>query len=205
LDISNTLYTSGPIRGEAFQGLNSLEYLDIAENTYTSSIPLELSNLPKLEFLYMDNISFQGIQLTLDFMLPMKEIRELWMDGTKVEGGIPTEIGNLLSLASFSAANSSLTGGIPSEMGNLIFLDRLWLDQNLLTGRIPQEFGNLGRLSIFHVEGNQLSGSMPSEVCDIGAENEVEIGADCAAESSQALLECSCCTCCGIETCGDLN
>jgi hypothetical protein len=193
------LYTNGPIRGEAFRGLNSLEYLDIAGNIYTSSIPLELSNLPSLKFFYMENTFFSGIELKLDFLSSMSEIRELWMDGTKVGGRIPTEIGNLLSLISFSASNCNLTGEIPSEMANLIFLDRLWLYQNLLTGRIPEEFGNLGRLSIFHVEGNQLSGSVPTEICDLGEGNGLDIGVDCAS------VECSCCRCCSLESCGNLG
>jgi hypothetical protein len=197
----------GPIRGEAFEGLTELNYINLAENFYTTTLPDELVTLPSLEFLYFDNVEFASdIDFTLDFMASMPRIMEFWLDATPVKGGLPTEIGTVMSLASFSAAFCGLTGTIPTEIGNLIFMDRIWLYQNDLTGTIPTQIANLGRLMFLYTEGNQLTGKMPDEVCALSDSSILvsDIGADCNV-GNPFFVECACCTCCGEAECGDLE
>jgi Leucine-rich repeat (LRR) protein len=145
--------------------LANLDYIDIADNTYTGTIPDQLVNLPNLQFFYLDNCDF-ATPLTLEFVTRMPAIFENWMDFTQFTGGIPTEIGTVSTLASWSLTFCGLTGTIPTELGNLaVTLDRLWLYQNQLVGTIPTELGNLARMQFLYFEGNQLSGSMPAEIC----------------------------------------
>ena len=166
IDFSNTFYSFGPIRGEAFEGLTNLNYVDIADNTYTTTIPTQFVDLPNLEFFYLDNCDFPGVDLTLDFIIGMPSIFENWMDFTQFTGSIPTEIGTVSTLGSWSLTFCGLSGPIPSELGNLgVTLDRLWLYQNQLTGTIPTEIGNLSRMQFMYFEGNQLSGDVPAEIC----------------------------------------
>lgn len=97
------LFTNGPIPDEAFRGLAELSYLDMADNIYTSTVPSTLSELPSLEHFYLDNVRFHGVSESLSFMINMPAIRECWLDFTSLDGGIPTEIGKLSSLVSWSA------------------------------------------------------------------------------------------------------
>jgi len=110
----------------------------MADNTYTTTLPSEFVALPELQFLYLDNTNFTGVNLTLDFVPKMASIFELWMDFTITKGGIPTEIGRATTLTSFSATFTGLTGTIPTEMGNLRLMDRLWLYENKLTGTVEK-------------------------------------------------------------------
>jgi hypothetical protein len=114
----------------------------------------------------MDNVEFDGVDQTLDFLIGMPAIFENWMDFTLFTGSIPTEIGTVSTLGSWSLTFCGLSGPIPSELGNLgSTLDRLWLYQNQLTGTIPTELGNLGRMQFLYLEGNSLTGAMPSQIC----------------------------------------
>jgi hypothetical protein len=231
IDFSNTFYTQGPIRGEAFTGTPVLNYIDFGDNTFTSTLPAEFTALPSLAFFYMDNCEFAGVAQTLDFLIGMPAIFENWMDFTLFEGSIPTEIGTVSTLGSWSLTFCGLSGPIPSELGNLgSTLDRLWLFQNQLTGTIPTELGNLGRMQFLYLEGNSLTGSMPAQICSnrdpialltvslLSLSNCAprnysisltfppisiqELGADCN-EDAASLVLCDCCTCCGETECGD--
>lgn len=206
IDYSNSFYSFGPIRGEAFAGLANLNYIDLADNTYTTTIPSELVELESLAFFYLDNCDFEVDEpITLDFVLGFSAIEENWMDFTQFAGGIPTEIGNVLTLTSWSLSFCGLTGPIPSELGSLPLLDRMWLYQNQLTGTIPTELGNLSRVQFLYFEGNRLTGAVPAEICEKLPENGgllTELGADCDAGNA-FFVNCTCCTCCGAAACGD--
>jgi hypothetical protein len=169
-----------------------LEHLDIADNAYTSGIPASITNLPSLEFFYLD---YCFLDDDLSFMIGMPKIFELRMDGTVVDATIPTEIGTLKTLSSFSITSCGLKGTIPTEIGLLTSLDRLWLNQNSLTGTIPTEIGNLSRTAYLNFGGNLLTGSMPQEICNnlIPSGLLATLGSDCDTAE---------CTCCG-DACGN--
>ena len=116
LDISNTYYMEGPIRAwaEAFEGWNKLRY-DVdtsSSNVYTSTVPTAISNLPNLEFFYLNNVS--GVTQSLGFLLSIPEIIECWVDNTEMEGGILSDLPSTLCC---------LSGLLPTELENL----KLWI------------------------------------------------------------------------------
>jgi len=120
----------------------------------------------------------------------------MWMDGNYVSGTIPTEIGLISNLASFSVANTTLKGKIPNEIGNLSSLRRLWLFGNQLTGEIPTALNNLNQLEVVELHGNELVGKMPDGVCSSVSNSDYEyksLTSDC-----NSLVTCgrSCCTQC---------
>lgn len=65
------------------------------------------------------------------------------MDGNKISGVIPAELGNLSELRMLTLEGNELSGEIPSELGWLGLLYNLSLSRNNLTGSIPQSIGNL--------------------------------------------------------------
>jgi hypothetical protein len=206
IDFSNSFYTRGPIRGEAFEGLDMLNYVDFGNSVFTTStLPSQFLALPALEFFYFDNVMFDNdLQFTLDWIPQMPALFEAWLDFTPIGGGIPEEIGTATSLNSFSVSFCGLTGTIPTEMGNLFRMDRLWLYQNQLIGTIPSQIANMGRLMFFYTEGNLLSGSMPAEVCALRETLLAELGTDCEDGASNP-VDCDCCTCCGEIECMDFT
>jgi hypothetical protein len=193
LDFSETLYF-GSLDGAAFSNLSNLRYLAMEKNAYNSPIPIELAQLPNLEYLHAD---FSFLEGSLDFITSMPKIVELWVDDNpNLKGPIPSGVGNMANLASFSASNCDLTGTIPTEIGSATNMIQMWLNDNRLTGEIPSEIANLVGMKILNVQNNDLEGDMPSKICDrkrpFGRLE--ELGADC-----DGAITCDeeCCTCCG--------
>lgn len=198
-DCSYTLYF-GELRPEVFAPLTSLEYLYIGGNSFNSSLPTVLSELPNLLYFYAEYADVIG---DLSFMLDMPQIFELWVDRNPLlTGPIYSEIGQLETLESFSVTRCGLTGTIPTELGNLVEMQQMWFYDNDLRGQVPSELGRLTNMKLFEVEANPgLQGIMPQAVCDNVAPRGVlaDLEADCLPSDN---LVCNCCTCCGA-VCAD--
>ena len=82
-------------------------------------------------------------------------VTQLWLNGNRLKGELPAELGSLLSLAELDLSNNQLSGEIPAELGGLPSLRRLDLANNQLSGEIPAELGNISNLSL---DGNRLTG-----------------------------------------------
>jgi len=193
LDCSYTLYF-GKLEGQTFSKLSNLNYLVIDGNSFNSTLPQELINLPNLEYLYAGNSFVEG---NLDFVSQMPKIYELWLDDNPgLVGSLPESLGSASNLASFSATSCGLGGSIPSEVGDMSNLVQMWLYDNKLTGTVPSEIGSLKKMKLLQVQKNDIGGSIPEELClkrrPLGRLEIME--ADCDGE-----VECSdtCCTCCG--------
>ena len=199
LDFSYSLFFGDISQsGGAFVKLSNLKYLVMDGNMYNSSLPIELIQLPELEYLYAGYSFLVG---GLDFIPSMTNIYELWLDDNPgLEGTIPSEIGNLSKLASFSTANCGLSGSIPSEIGSMTNMIQLWLNDNKLTGAIPSELGNSVSTKILKLHNNELVGDMPASICarrrPFGRLE--ELGADCDSGNTITCTD-ECCTCCGFE------
>ena len=209
IDMSNTFWTGGPIRPEAFADLTALEYLDMGNNIWDTTdqteIPSTITNLVSLENLYLDDCIFTPNRPDLNFLVGMPALFEVWMDFTQFEGGLPTGLGSISTLTSFSCTYCNLSGNIPSELGNTN-IDRLWLYANNLDGTIPDELGTgLNRLQFLYLEGNNLRGAVPESICDRRTNNQPiggllsEFGVDC-----DVSCDGECCTCCGLD-CGNFE
>ncbi|XP_054813135.1 probable LRR receptor-like serine/threonine-protein kinase At3g47570 isoform X5 [Prosopis cineraria] len=77
-------------------------------------------------------------------------------------------IGNFShSLQKMDMHSCKINGNIPSEIGNLTNLIRLSLGENSLTGPLPRTISNLKALQFLNFEGNQLQGLIVDEICEI--------------------------------------
>jgi hypothetical protein len=200
-DCSYTLYF-GELKEEIFENLDKLEYLYIGGNSFESSIPTNIGKLPNLLYFYAENADIVG---DLSFMKGMPQIYEMWVDRNPLlTGPIYSEIGDCVTLESFSVTRCGLEGQIPSELGKLTDMQQMWFYDNRLTGAVPTELGKLTDMNQLQLELNELTGVMPLEVC-----NRIKLGrlevleSDCAVGAGGAVeIECECCTCCG-ENCAD--
>ena len=192
LDVSYTLYF-GELDGSIFSKLSNLYYLYIGGNSFHSDIPIEIATLPNLTFFYAENADITG---TLDFMTHMGEIRELWIDDNPaLTGNIPSIVGQLEKLESFSVTSCSLTGPLP-DFKTPSHMKQMWFYNNSLTGPIPPSYGQLYGLKRLYLQGNKLSGSLPQEACNNHFAGDLEtLEADCEVCASSLA---DCCTCCSM-------
>jgi len=148
--------------GVTLDGEGCVRSLVLSDNQLSGSMPPELGNLTKLEFLYLENNQLTGaIPSELG---NLTDLTLLHLLNNQLSGNIPVELGNLSNLEYLILSGNQLTGTIPVELGNLTKLDQLLLGTNQLTGTIPTEIGNLINLTYFTVVNNQLSGQIPLEL-----------------------------------------
>ncbi|XVF83242.1 hypothetical protein PTKIN_Ptkin16aG0119200 [Pterospermum kingtungense] len=111
-----------------------LEYLYLAGNQISGSIPDGIGNLVNLTHMHL------GENL--------------------LTGYIPTSIGKLQNLGLFDLSLNCLSGNIPSDIG-LITLN---LFHNSITGVFPSAIGNLKNLVELRADKNNFSGEIPKEL-----------------------------------------
>ena len=99
----------------------------------------------------------------------------LWLN--KLEGQIPSDLGNLARLTRLNLMLNRLNGEIPSELGMLSNLEELTLPGNRLTGEIPPALGNLTNLEKLYLSvGNQFTGCIPSALQNVAENDLSELG-----------------------------
>ena len=159
--------------------------LSLGGNQLTGPVPTELSRLPNLAMLDIDDnqpplaatstpstaVSFSDRDILVAFYeatgganwsdksnwLSDAPIDE-WHGVTTYGSGRVTELG---------LSGNQLSGEIPTWLGNLVNLELLALQDNQLNGEIPTELGNLANLEDLYLDGNQLSGEIPPELGDL--------------------------------------
>ena len=152
---------SGSIPAE-LANLSRLQYLYLSSNQLTGNIPPELGNLSNLQYLHMPTNQLSGsIPPELG---DLSNLLLLHLSSNGLSGSIPPELGNLSSLGSLYLGYNNLSGIIPPELGDLSSLGALYLNTNQLSGSIPPELGNLASLGTLALQSNQLSGSIPPEL-----------------------------------------
>jgi hypothetical protein len=164
---------------ENFDGLDRLNFMAMDGNAYNSTVPNALGGLQNLQFLFVADAFITG---DLSYMEGMPAIVEHWIDiNPDLSGTIPSFIGELTTLISFSVTENSMVGPLPTELGLLTNMVQMWFYANQLTGQIPSELGNLISMDLLQLEANMFTGIMPAEICgNRGFLRPLEIlGADC--------------------------
>ena len=100
----------------------------------------------------------------------------LRLDGNRLSGEIPPELGRLSALELLNLSDNRLAGGIPAELGRLTNLTSLFLNGNDLTGEISPVLGNLPGLEILHLHFNKLTGEIPPELSNPAGLRELDLG-----------------------------
>lgn len=160
----------------------------MANNTLSGPLPTELVHMPHASYLYLFYNEFTGT-IPIDWYTANPKLREFSVGGNKLEGSIPSAIGNLVDLKNFRIYQNSLTGTLPPEVGNMNsvynfvtqynrlrgtlpesmtnwqMINSLWLHKNLFTGTIPSVLGAFNAsLSSLILRDNSFNGTIPNQV-----------------------------------------
>ncbi|XP_077233663.1 receptor-like protein EIX2 [Tasmannia lanceolata] len=117
-----------------FFNLNSLVYLDISNNNFSSAIPTWLFNATGLAYLRLHNDQFHGY--------------------------LPEVIGQLTNLSTLDLSSNLLQGSIPISIGDLRSLQLLYLDRNQFDGIVPSTLGQLSQLVEMNIAYNFFHGDL---------------------------------------------
>ena len=129
------------------------------DNQLTGTIPTQLGQLTKLQYLNLNNNELSGTIPTE--LRRLTKLTGLDLGNNRLTGTIPTQLGQLTELRYLNLHDNQLTGTIPTQLGQLTKLTALYLDSNELSGEIPAELGSLTNLQRLRLQNNQLTGPLP--------------------------------------------
>ena len=149
---------SNPLRGgipPELGNLSSLRALHLGDTLLNATLPPELGNLANLEELSLLGASLTGgIPPELGNLTNLRELDLRGESGGGLTGNIPRELANLTKLQNLYLNGNRLEGPIPPELGDLaagdsMSLGYINLSDNRLTGCVP---ANLGRVWYFYAD-----------------------------------------------------
>ncbi|XP_020233762.1 receptor kinase-like protein Xa21 isoform X1 [Cajanus cajan] len=150
---------SGDIPNRTFGNQEGLINLDLSNNSFTGSIPLEFGNLKHLSILYLFENKLSGEippQLSA-----CSALTELVLEKNFFSGSISSFLGSLISLEILDLSNNNFSSTIPGELQNLTYLNTLNLSFNHLYGEVPIG-GVFSNVKNFSLVGNKdLCGGIP--------------------------------------------
>ncbi|XP_025820401.1 probable LRR receptor-like serine/threonine-protein kinase At1g56140 isoform X1 [Panicum hallii] len=141
-------YLTGPV--PSFIGKFPMQYLSLAINPLSGTLPKELGNLTNLISL--------GISLN------------------NFTGELPSELGNLTKLEQIYFDSSGFSGPFPSTFSKLKNLKILWASDNDFTGKIPDFIGSLTKLEVLRFQGNSFEGPIPESLSNLTKLTDLRIG-----------------------------
>ncbi|KAK9284997.1 hypothetical protein L1049_024179 [Liquidambar formosana] len=197
LDLSDR-NLAGPLPAAFLCRLTSLSSLSLYNNSFNSSLPVEISTCLNLRSLNLSQNLFDGsIPETLS---DITNLTVLDLSGNSFSGDIPASFGGFRGLETLSLAGNFLNGTVPSflgnvtslkvlrlaynpfapsrlapELGNLTSLEELWLAGCNLVGQIPESMRKLTRMTNFDLSLNGLDGSIPSWITEFKSAVQIEL------------------------------
>ncbi|KAK9281085.1 hypothetical protein L1049_003978 [Liquidambar formosana] len=153
----------GNISSYSFDPYLSFDSLifDIGNNKITGELPSELGGCCKcIKLLNLAGNEIVGsmVQFLLSFAY-LGSLVNLNFSRNKLQGPIPSYIGQMKDLRYLSFSRNDFTGAIPRELAQLTSLEVLELSSNSLSGEIPPDFSKLEHLHILLLDHNHLSGA----------------------------------------------
>ena len=177
--------TWGYWAGNSCNSEGALRAIQIPNNNLIGSLPSEISALPALDTLSLEQ---NGLTGSLFEVWPPSLFR-LRLSKNSFTGTLGAGLPSELSLLYMD--ENQLTGPLDDVIGSLQDVSQLHLQSNAFTGTIPESLGDLTSLRVARFEENELSGTMPEQVCANREEDPAFrfLVTDCPPQ-----FDCSCCS-----------
>ena len=138
----------------------------LIDNDIAGTIPGELSFLPELEELVIENTATAGYFSVVGGFLPdglkdLENLKILRISGHEIRGPIPSEWSSFKNLETLDLSNNQLDGRIPQDIGNIATLKEIDLSSNRFVGSIPTSIGRLTNLQKIDLGSNDFFGEIP--------------------------------------------
>ncbi|RVW30840.1 putative LRR receptor-like serine/threonine-protein kinase [Vitis vinifera] len=144
-----------------FSNLTMLVKLSMSGNSISGKIPDNIGDLKSLEYLDLsDNLFFSSLPPGIG---KLANLKNLSLAGNNFSGSIPDSILGLESIQSLDFSRNSFSGDMAASLTKLTNLVSLNLSLNGFESKIPKGFELLSKLEILDLHGNMLSGHLDEE------------------------------------------
>ncbi|XP_030514453.1 receptor-like protein 6 [Rhodamnia argentea] len=155
MDLSHNLLTSF-VNNQINQSLPMLTYLDISSNSLKTALP----SPPPLAVYY--NISNNFLFGEIQSICRARSLVILDLSINRLNGGIPSCLGNMVSLSILNLGENKLEGMIHHDYPKGCALKIIDLTNNRLQGPIPRSLANCSMLEYLNLGYNQMHDRFPS-------------------------------------------
>ncbi|KAF5468847.1 hypothetical protein F2P56_012960, partial [Juglans regia] len=153
-----------PISGfERLSRLSKLEVLDFSWNYFNESFLSSLGQFLSLKKLYLRyNMLDRPINIPISELGRLKNLQELYLDGSYIDKSFLSKVGVLTSLNVLTISNCGFNGSLAIIQGlcELMNLRELDLSHNNFEGTLPSCLANMTELRIFDISSNRFNGSI---------------------------------------------
>ena len=163
-----SLYLGGNSFGGSFNDTilwskDQLEILDLSDNQFTGSLPVDLFSMKKLSVVDMHGNEFDG--RLPPFASFDNQVRFLALQDNKLDGLIDHRLQSLTHLEHLDLSKNFFTGPMPTNLGHIKSLRYLFLafNQFLDAGPVPVEFTKLPNLAELSLQKSNRNGKIPYE------------------------------------------
>ncbi|XVF23448.1 hypothetical protein REPUB_Repub13aG0039600 [Reevesia pubescens] len=169
---------------DSISNTSKLRKLSLQENSFSGLIPNKLGDLRFLEELrlWSNNLTIETSNGEWSFfssLVNCKYLRRLELSFNPLNNILPTSISNLsTSLQYLVLQGCKIRGSMPMEIGSLN--NAIWIDIsfNELSGPIPATIGRLKNLQLSSLDGNKLQGYIPNDLCGLKRLFHLSLGAN---------------------------
>ncbi|CAI9783489.1 unnamed protein product [Fraxinus pennsylvanica] len=180
--VLDNLELSGYVDLSVFSNLTMLVKLSISNNSISGKLPNNLDEFNSLEYLDIsDNLFFSSLPSEIG---KLGRLKNLSLAGNNFSGSIPDTISGLTSIFSLDISRNSITGSLPSSLTRLGVLVSLNLSHNNLTGGIRKGFELMTQLEVLDLHGNMFDGDLDPEFLVLTAATHVDLSRNLLTSSS---------------------
>ncbi|XP_061371282.1 receptor-like protein kinase HSL1 [Gastrolobium bilobum] len=139
----------------------NISFLAISYNQFSGRIPDGVASWKNVVVFNASNNHFNG-SIPLE-LTSLPQLTTLLLDQNQLTGPLPSDIISWKSLITLNLSHNQLSGEIPDAIGRLAALNILDLSDNKISGQIPPQLA-LKRPTNLNLSFNHLSGKIPSEL-----------------------------------------
>lgn len=141
--------------------LSTLEAIDVSDNLLRLIPDGFISDCGKITGLKSLNLSMNMLIGELPHFVGFGNLEKLDLSGNSLNGGINSQLSDLISLRILDLGFNSFNGSVPTQFGKSFVLEELYLSINKFSGEIPEALGNYSNLVTIDLSANMLSGLVP--------------------------------------------